>query len=669
MPRYLPLLIRFMLLASGLWLVLPSAFAQQKANEAQIEQYLQKAEKASEDSLKVRYWQEALHFSEQQAYPKGRLKAAQALATYYRKQENFALAYQYYQQALLLARTLQKAPEEAENLYGLATVQAQWSNYKEALEAAYASHRLYESLQNASGRAACYSLIGLIYDEMKDFDKSLQYFSQALQIYEGLLDSTNIAVAYNNIALSYAGLSQEEKALSYLQKALQLSLRLQDYDGVGAAYNNLGDLYYGKGQYQEAIEYYQKSLKEYEKIDNLSGKGVNFVSLGRVHKAQGDYENAVLFLGKAAVIFQGTGSKYQITQIYKDIFEIYKLLKKPALALEFHELYTAFQDSLFNERISKQVKEVEARYEVAAQNKKIEQLEAAQKAKNNLNLALMVISSLAVFTLILLYYLYYNRQKTNRLLQEKNAKIQFQNEELLLSQKNLKELIQTRDKFFSIISHDLRSPVNSLTGFLQVLIRHSEAFTKEEIVQFATKLDKSVANLKDLLENLLTWSRAQTGGIEFHPEVLDLREIAEANTELLKNSASAKLLKLQLQAEGDTRVKADKNMVLFVLRNLLANAIKFTPKNGQITIQVVPKTHYVQISVSDTGIGMSEETQQKLFRIDVSHSQKGTDNEEGTGLGLILCKEFVEKNKGEIWVESQEGKGSTFHFTLPLAAS
>ncbi len=669
MPLYLPLLIRFMLLASSLWLVLPSAFAQQKADEAQIEQYLQKAEKASEDSLKVRYWQEALRFSEQQAFPKGRLRAAQALATYYRKQENFALAYQYYQQALLLARTLQKAPEEAENLYGLAAVQSQWSNYREALEAAYASHRLYESLQNASGRAACYNLIGLIHDEMKDFDKSLQYFSQALQIYEGLLDSTNIAVAYNNIALSYTGLSQEEKALSYLQKALQLSLRLQDYDGVGAAYNNMGDLYYGKGQYQEAIEYYQKSLKEYEKIDNLSGKGVNFVSLGRVHKAQGDYENAVLFLGKAAVIFQGIGSKYQITQIYKDIFEIYKLLKKPALALEFHELYTAFQDSLFNERISKQVKEVEARYEVAAQNKKIEQLEAAQKAKNNLNLALMVISSLAVFTLILLYYLYYNRQKTNRLLQEKNAKIQFQNEELLLSQKNLKELIQTRDKFFSIISHDLRSPVNSLTGFLQVLIRHSEAFTKEEIVQFATKLDKSVANLKDLLENLLTWSRAQTGGIEFQPEVLDLREIAEANTELLKNSASAKLLKLQLQAEGDTRVEADKNMVLFVLRNLLANAIKFTPKNGQITIQVVPKTHYVQISVSDTGIGMSEETQQKLFRIDVSHSQKGTDNEAGTGLGLILCKEFVEKNKGEIWVESQEGKGSTFHFTLPLATS
>lgn len=642
-------------------------FAQQKSVEKQVAASLQKAQQTGQDSLKVHYWQEALQLSEQQAYTEGLLAASQALAEYYRKEENLALAYQYYQKALPLARSLRKMPKEAELLYGLASTQGQWSNYKEALEAAYAAHRLYESLQNASGRAACYNMIGLIHDEMGEYEKGLQQFSQALQIYEELTDSVNIAVAYNNLALSYGGLGKEATALEYLQKALQLSLNLRDYDGVGAAYNNLGDLYYHKKAYEEAIEYYQKSLKEYEKINNQGGKGANFVSLGRVHKAQGDYENAVLFFGKAGVIFQGIGSKYQIAQIYKDIFEIYKLLNKPALALEFHELYTAFQDSLFNERISKQVKEVEARYEVAAQNKKIEQLEAAQKAKNNLNLALMVISTLALFTLLLLYYLYYNRQKSNRLLQEKNAKIQFQNEELLLSQKNLKELIQTRDKFFSIISHDLRSPLNSLTGFLQVLIRHSEVFSKDEIVQFATKLDKSVANLKDLLENLLTWSRAQTGGIEFHPEVLDIREIAEANIELLKNSASAKLLKLHLEAEGDTRAQADRNMVLFVLRNLLANAIKFTPKNGQISTQIIPKAHYLQISVSDTGIGMSEETLQKLFRIDVSHSQKGTDNEAGTGLGLILCKEFVEKNKGEIWVESQEGKGSTFHFTLPLA--
>jgi signal transduction histidine kinase len=658
--------LRIFMLCLGLALGL-SALAQQKSPKEQVAALLQQAQQARQDSLKVLYWREALQLSEQQNYSEGILAAAQALAKQYRMKENLALAYQYYQKALPQARSLRKVYEEADLYYGLASIQSQWSNYKEALEAAYSAHRLYESLQEASGRAACDNMIGLIHNEMGEYEKSLQHFSQALQIYEQLADSANVAVAYNNLALSYGGLGKEDTSLAYLQKALQLSLKLRNYDGVGAAYNNMGDLYYYKKAYQEAIEYYQKSLKEYEKIDNLGGKGANFVSLGRVHKAQGDYENAVLFFGKAAVIFQGIGSKYQIAQIYKDIFEIYKLLNKPALALEFHELYTAFQDSLFNERISKQVKEVEARYEVAAQNKKIEQLEAAQKAKNNLNLALMVISTLALFTLVLLYYLYYNRQKSNRLLQEKNAKIQFQNEELLLSQKNLRELIQTRDKFFSIISHDLRSPLNSLTGFLQVLIRHSEAFSKEEIVQFATKLDKSVANLKDLLENLLTWSRAQTGGIEFHPEVLDIREIAEANIELLKNSASAKLLKLHLEAEGDTRAQADRNMVLFVLRNLLANAIKFTPKNGQISTQIIPKAHYIQISVSDTGIGMSQETLQKLFRIDVSHSQKGTDNEAGTGLGLILCKEFVEKNKGEIWVESQEGKGSTFHFTLPLA--
>ncbi len=237
-------------------------------------------------------------------------------------------------------------------------------------------------------------------------------------------------------------------------------------------------------------------------------------------------------------------------------------------------------------------------------------------------------------------------------LQEKNAQLQ--------------ELNASKDKFFSIISHDLRSPFNALMGFGQLLCqRLAQEENQSESAALAEKVHRSAKRLYDLLENLLTWSRIQRDVMEYDPETIDLEELAEDNVALFLSRAEQKNITLTQTIHPQTMAYADYNMVNTILRNLVSNAMKFTPPGGLISLSAQPynETH-LQIAVSDTGKGIPQADRNKLFRIDTHFTSTGTAGEKGTGLGLSLCKDLAEKNHGTIWVESELDKGSTFHFTL-----
>jgi ligand-binding sensor domain-containing protein/signal transduction histidine kinase len=232
----------------------------------------------------------------------------------------------------------------------------------------------------------------------------------------------------------------------------------------------------------------------------------------------------------------------------------------------------------------------------------------------------------------------------------------------------LQKLNSTKDKFFSIIGHDLKGPINSLTAFSNLLIVYTDKMSKEEIRLMAIDFDKTLKNVSLLLENLLNWARSQSGNIDFTPEAFDLTESLKKNSELLKDQASNKNIRIErVHSNERIEVRAHKQSVDTIIRNLISNAIKFTLPGGLVTIGTQLSGNEVIVSVKDTGIGISAEVLQKLFRLDVKHSVRGTANEKGTGLGLLLCKEFVEKNGGRIWVESAESEGSLFQFSLPLA--
>jgi two-component system sensor histidine kinase/response regulator len=231
--------------------------------------------------------------------------------------------------------------------------------------------------------------------------------------------------------------------------------------------------------------------------------------------------------------------------------------------------------------------------------------------------------------------------------------------------KDLEIANAAKDKFFSIIAHDLGNLFNGLLSFSDILTNKTIALSEREKEEFLGIIQESSQQGFALLRNLLEWSRVQTGRIHFQPEYQNLKGVVDANIVLLRGNIKAKNINMLSDISPSLEVFADSNMFNTVIRNILSNAVKFTPEEGKITVSARKNGKFAKISVTDTGIGIADSELPKLFKIDVNYTTLGTNKEKGTGLGLILCKEFVEKNGGEIWVESEEGKGSTFYLTLP----
>jgi signal transduction histidine kinase len=257
----------------------------------------------------------------------------------------------------------------------------------------------------------------------------------------------------------------------------------------------------------------------------------------------------------------------------------------------------------------------------------------------------------------------YNRERENVQLKNQELikltqEIKEQNEQLALANK-------TKDKLFSIIAHDLRNPVAALRNTIDIL--DPAILNSEELEFIKGELSKQFGSMDFTLTNLLIWAKSQLKGEQFQKEIINLKKITEQVTELFAPDLFNKEIKVENKISQNTAVFADSNHLQFVLRNLINNAIKFSTHNDIITLYHDVQDKYVIISIQDQGVGISKEKQTKLFNIHTNYSTEGTGGEKGTGLGLILCKEFIEKNDGEIWVESQEGQGSTFFLSLPKA--
>ncbi|MGE5458147.1 MAG: PAS domain S-box protein [Methanococcaceae archaeon] len=244
------------------------------------------------------------------------------------------------------------------------------------------------------------------------------------------------------------------------------------------------------------------------------------------------------------------------------------------------------------------------------------------------------------------------------------SELEILNKRLSLSETKLKKLNSSKDNFFSILAHDLRSPFTSLIGLSSIIVSDCHTMSSEEVRSFAVSINKSAGNVLNLLENLLQWSRIQTDRMEFHPVKVDLHDVAEQTISLLCGNAVKKNIDLANRIRPGSSVLADKTMTSSIFQNIVTNAIKFTPKGGKIDISAVELMDHYEITITDSGVGISEGDLEKIFRIDVHHTTVGTNFERGSGLGLILCKELLEKNGGTIKVESQVGQGSSFIFLL-----
>lgn len=253
----------------------------------------------------------------------------------------------------------------------------------------------------------------------------------------------------------------------------------------------------------------------------------------------------------------------------------------------------------------------------------------------------------------------------NKQLSESNRKISRLNNHLTKNNEKLNELNATKDKFFSLIAHDLRNPFNSLLGFSEILKTNAAHYTVDEITEFAGEMASAAKQAYQLVENLLDWSRIHSGIVQPNQTHVPVHELLEEVQYLSMKQAQLKNISLGIETNASDISFVDKDMTKMVLRNLVSNALKFTPENGKVTVRVQTEATSVHFSVTDTGVGIEPEHLENLFRIDNKHKMPGTNGEKGSGLGLVLCKEFVEKQGGTIWATSTPGQGSEFHFSIP----
>ncbi|GEL10569.1 hypothetical protein FGL01_13080 [Flavobacterium glycines] len=232
-------------------------------------------------------------------------------------------------------------------------------------------------------------------------------------------------------------------------------------------------------------------------------------------------------------------------------------------------------------------------------------------------------------------------------------------------EKQIKKLLDDKNQFFSIIAHDLKGPFNGIIGLSELLLEKDNELDNKETNEFIELIHQSSKNTFSLLDNLLTWAQSQTGSLEFNPKKTEISTITDKTIHLLANIAKSKNICIQSEIDKNQHIIADSNMLETVFRNLISNAIKFTENNGKVIISMKKEHNQIVFSVQDNGTGIAPEKIANLFGINEKNNTLGTNNETGTGLGLMLCKDFVEKHGGKIWVKSELGKGSTFMFSIP----
>jgi signal transduction histidine kinase len=507
--------------------------------------------------------------------------------------------------------------------------------------------------------------VGQVYGSIGNEGKATDYYKKALYLSENQGYTKGVADSHYWLANSLLNKSNLELAYQTHQTALAIRTRINDPTGIGLSQLALGRIYMLKGQPEQALQHMQKALELFKKLKDEALQATVYINLASLQLAQKKYKAAVPYLQTALNIGEFRNDKKIIRDSYEQLYTSYAALKNYEQALKYKDLFVAISDFIYGEESERRMAELQTRFEIAEKEREIEVLKkdnqlhelARQKQANFRDFLITGLILLAII-LLLIIYLYRNNRQNTRQLQTTNHTINQQNIEL-------QELNATKDKFFSIISHDLKGPLNSLTAFSGMLIKHTDALTKEEIQMLARDFDKSLKNLLSLLENLLEWSRSQTGILEIKQEPLELKSLINLNVELLRKMAENKEIHIQTEVPGTLWAFAGKNQMNTVLRNLISNAVKFTKPGGQVIIRAQEWKDVLEIIVTDNGIGIRQEVLEKLFKIEHKHSSLGTANEKGTGLGLMLCKEFIEQSGGTLKVESQEGKGSTFRFTVP----
>jgi signal transduction histidine kinase/tetratricopeptide (TPR) repeat protein len=563
------------------------------------------------------------------------------------------------------SEVLQYTKGRADALLHIGRLKRDQDNVVEALNEMFTALKLYREINDQVQIANALNDISIIYANSGDYQKSLEYFTQALGIFRQMGDTKGESYALNNIGMIYLELNDEKMAKDYFIQSLKIKEKNNDLYGISRGYNNLGSIAENNQEWDEALLYYSKADSLFVKTNDIRGQAGNYLAIGRVKDNQGKINEAKKFAAlalKKGEEVKALSSMLNASQLLASLEEKEGNYKA---SLGHQKLYNQISDSLNNEGHKANLEELKAKFnfeekerEIVLLKKDKELQQAVVERKNIITYALSAGIALMLVILSLVYYAY-------RATKSKKDSLMLKNLEIEQQRNDLDKLNKEKDRFFSILSHDLRGPLGSLKGLSHLLTGHLDALTPEELIQIRTKIDNSLDNLTELINNILEWSIASSQKRKAKFDKVNTVELIEKNILLYKSIAESKGVTIRHNSQFELFAYADYHAIDTVIRNLLSNSIKFSHENKLVTIAATKSKGAVFISVKDQGIGIPLNILDNLFTLN-GDTQPGTHNEKGTGLGLTLCKELMKENKGDIQVKSKPGEGSEFIVSVPL---
>jgi signal transduction histidine kinase len=531
-----------------------------------------------------------------------------------------------------------------------------------------------EQIGNTTLIGKANSNIALFYKQEGEFDRAQEMMQKVQDLYARSGDSIQSAYISSYLADLAFRQRQYKLAQQYIGRALEAARSVRDAPSMAEFNNNLGKILAAAGDYPGALDHHLQSLAYYVGVDDRLGTTATDNLLAQDYLFLKDYPRALKYANESLSGARAIRRKLEAQGSAKVLADIYEAKGDYRNALKYYQLYKEYSDSLSNDQSSKQIVARAAQYDYERQEARLREAQALkdagyERALHRDDLKISITAFVIVLLSLLAFILWRERavsRRVNRLLREKNEKIEEQKE--ILEQQAVQLLLsnQQKDKLFSIIAHDLRGPLNSLKGLMD--FRKEQKLTEVEINRMMRELRSHVDSSSEMVSNLLYWASSQLNGMKVSPVLLPMDQLVQEVLHLFGPQALEKKVLLSNKVAPSVVGFGDKDMIQAIIRNLVSNAIKFCHPGGMVIVEGCKRRGEIEVSVTDTGTGMSEDALDRIRRKE-SFSSYGTASEKGTGLGILLCHEFAEANRGRFCAESEWGKGSRCYFTIPAAPS
>jgi len=637
------------------------------AGKVQIYNLLAERYIKSDSALTFEYAAKAIKYAKMTDSKKGQATAKYLKGEAYYYSGEYARAIAYYNQSLLDYTQLSDTSNmvETDNSIGLANFYMQ--NFEESVNFYFEGLRWAEKKKDQVQMSRLYSNISMVYTKMEDYESALFYYRKALAINRSLNRKENIGVNLNGIGVTFFRMNRLDSAKVYYMQALKILKETEDRQRIAILLNNLANIYANqKDSLTKALDFYQKSEEIFIELNDHQNMVHVIDGIGSVYREMGQYSKAVETYLYGIQLTKKYVNDYQLLQLYySDLAFTYEKTGDYRQALLNEKIQSRYADSLLNINRIKEIEKLKGQFDTEKKEAEIGRLKAEKKlilAENRYQKILALTS--ICFLLIALFYVSYRyaeKRRNNKILEAMNFQIKKSEEELRV-------LNASKNKFFSIIAHDLKSPFHTVMGYSQLLDKRYDSYSEKDRKAFIRNICNSANTIFRLLSNLLDWSSSQTDRVTFTPIKIEFVLIYDNVVNLLKSAADQKHIVIHADFKEDQEIFADPVMIETVIRNLVSNAVKYSQEGGEITVSVHPFPDKIRIIVEDNGVGIKPENLEKLFQIDSKIKQKGTWNEDGSGIGLILCKELIDRHSGKIWAESNLEKGSRFFIELPYPA-